>query len=85
MTEQKTEMQIGDLADLLDLIEKTRDYPKLKAIHDKAMKELEEIAKAIEEDNKPPEAEPNEPAPDYSNESEDAPTDAPPSEEDRRA
>lgn len=35
---------------LLHVVEKTRDYPKLKKIHDAAMKELEEHANPSEPD-----------------------------------
>ncbi len=39
-----SEQDFNRIAALLHVVEKTRDYPKLKSIHDSAMAELEEHA-----------------------------------------
>lgn len=44
---------VGDISDLLDIVERTYGHPRLKAIHDKAYAALVEIAKEIEDAAKP--------------------------------
>lgn len=44
------EFDFQRVSNLLHVVEKTRDYPKLKRIHDAAMAELEQHAKIEEPD-----------------------------------
>ena len=41
-------MEPAKILELLEIIEATRQLPKLKTIHDKAMRELEKYAESLE-------------------------------------